>query len=162
MSARASFGAALTTVGVVVVAGVSIGSASSIDSIDRLRLVADDGQRWTFDGEVDTAKAPLQSVPGHNAFWFAWSAFHPGSEVWGDGPIPGAAARADVEGKCTVPCEEIFQGCPGRDCIPPLDSPKMVAADSADAGYLGGLDMILGVRTSKRTARLSAEYPVVA
>ena len=149
MGTRTIFAAALTAVGMAMVAGVSLSRASSVESIDRLRLVADGGQRWTIDGEVDTAKAPLQSVPGHNAFWFAWSAFHPGSEVWGDGTIPSAAVRADLEGKCTVPCEEIFQGCSGRDCIPPLDSPKMVEAGSADASYLRDLDMILGVRTAK-------------
>lgn len=149
MGVRAILGAALTAAGLAMVAGVSLSSASSTESIDRLRLIAANGQRWKIDGEADTAKAHLQSVPGHNAFWFAWSAFHPGSEVWGDGPIRNAAVRADPEGKCTVPCEEIFTGCVGRDCIPPLDSPKMVAADSADADYLRDLDMILGVRTAK-------------
>jgi hypothetical protein len=149
MGVRAILGAALTAAGLALVVGVSLTSASSTESIDHLRLVGDDGQRWKIDGEADTVKADLQSVPGHNAFWFAWSAFHPGSEVWGDKPIPSAVVRADVEGKCTVPCEEIFQGCSGRDCIPPLDAPKMVAADSADAGYLGDLDMVLGVRTAK-------------
>jgi len=149
MSVRGILGAGLTAAGLATVAGGSVSSASSTESVDRLRLIADDGQRWKIDGEADTGKVNLQSVPGHNAFWFAWSAFHPGSEVWGDRPIRKAAVGTDHEGKCTVPCDEIITGCPGRDCIPPLDSPRMVAADSAGADYLGDLDMILGVRTAK-------------
>lgn len=127
MSVRAILGAGLTAAALATIAGVSLTGASSPESIDSLRLVGANGQRWKLDGEADTAKVQLQSVPGHNAFWFAWSAFHPGSEVWGDRPIRDAAVRADPGGKCTVPCDEIFSGCPGRDCIPPLDSPKMVA-----------------------------------
>lgn len=149
MGVRAILGAGLTAAGLMTVAGGSLGSASSTESVERLRLIAANGKQWKIDGEADTAKVQLQSVPGHNAFWFAWSAFHTGSEVWGDRPIRNAVVGVDPEGKCTVPCDEIFIGCPGRDCIPPLDSPKMVPADSTDADYLNDLDMVLGVRTAK-------------
>ena len=34
-----------------------------------------------MDGSSDDASADLLSVPGHNAFWFAWSVFHPGANA---------------------------------------------------------------------------------
>ncbi len=39
--------------------------------------------------------------------------------------------------------DELYQGCPQRDCIPSIDDPKYVAADDAD--FLGEDELIMGV-----------------
>ncbi|MDH3624842.1 MAG: DUF3179 domain-containing protein [Myxococcales bacterium] len=118
--------------------------------IAEFRLADQSGSRWYLDGTADTAATNLSSVPGHNAFWFAWSVFHPGTDIWEGEPISNATIEPDPSGDCTVPCNRIFQGCGGgRDCIPPLDSPTMVAADSPNAQYLADTDFVLGVLTSE-------------
>ena len=111
--------------------------------------LTDGSQSWRLDGQADTAIVSLTSLPGHNAFWFAWSVFHPGTSIWGrDAPIADATISGD--GECLVPCDEIVQGCfGGLDCIPPLDAPTMVGTDSGDIGYLNGTDTVLGVITSE-------------
>jgi hypothetical protein len=38
----------------------------------------------------------------------------------------------DESTKKTVALEDLKQGCPARDCIPSIDSPKFVSADEAD------------------------------
>ena len=94
--------------------------------IGAFRLANSSGERWYANGAADDAPGDLVSVPGHNAFWFAWSVFHPGTEVWEGRTITEATIAEDPSGQCTIPCNDIFSGCPGRDCIPPLDSPEMV------------------------------------
>jgi hypothetical protein len=116
-------------------------------AIGALRLEGSNGGRWYPDGVADDASADLVSVPGHNAFWFAWSVFHPGTEVWEGDTIGEATILEDSSGECTIPCDEIFSGCPGRDCIPPLDSPEMVPVGSAELSYLNDDDIVLGVLT---------------
>lgn len=118
------------------------------DTIGTLRLTGSNGERWYLDGSSEDASADLVSVPGHNAFWFAWSVFHPGTDVWEGEPIAEATVAEDPSGQCTVPCESIFSGCPGRDCIPPLDSPAMVPVEDAAVSYLGDDDIVLGVLTA--------------
>ena len=118
-------------------------------AIGMLRLVGSNGERWYLDGARDDAANDLVPVTGHNAFWFAWSVFHPGTEVW-EGEVTNAATiPPDPSGDCTVPCGDIFSACPGRDCIPPLDSPAMVAVGSSEAAYLADNDLVLGLRTSE-------------
>ena len=117
-------------------------------AIAGLRLQSATGSRWYLDGMADDAPSNLVAVPGHNAFWFAWSVFHPGTEVWEGDPVAAATIGEDASGECTIPCGEIFSGCPGRDCIPPLDSPEMVSAASSFASYLNDDDLVLGVLTS--------------
>jgi hypothetical protein len=107
-----------------------------------------DGQRWYPDGTAEDASGDLVSIPGHNPFWFAWSVFHPGTEVWEGDTIAQATIAEDPSGECTIPCDEIFSGCPGRDCIPPLDSPEMVGVGSPLSSYLNDDDIVLGVLTS--------------
>lgn len=115
--------------------------------IEEQVLIGASGARWTMTGQpLDARSAPLQSVPGHNAFWFAWSVFHPGTSVFGrTAPIDGAPVAGD--GRCTVPCEEIQPACPGRDCIPSLTSPSMVSADAPALDYLRDEDEVMGVLT---------------
>jgi len=104
-------------------------------AIGMLRLAGSNGERWYLDGARDGAANDLVPVTGHNAFWFAWSVFHPGTEVWEGEATNAATIQQDPSGQCTVPCDDIFSGCPGRDCIPPLDSPAMVAADSLSSQH---------------------------
>jgi hypothetical protein len=117
-------------------------------ALGALRLEGSNGERWYPDGVADDASADLASVPGHNAFWFAWSVFHPGTEVWESDTIAEAAILEDPSGECTIPCGEIFSGCSGRDCIPPLDSPTMVPVGDAALSYLNDDDIVLGVLTA--------------
>ena len=42
-----------------------------------------------------------------------------------------------------VDYEELYQGCPARNCIPSIDEPKYVSADEAD--FLGDEELIMGV-----------------
>lgn len=116
-------------------------------AIGELRLQSPEGERWYLDGRADDAPSNLVSVPGHNAFWFAWSVFHPGTPVWEGEPVAAATISEDPSGQCTIPCGQIFSGCPGRDCIPPLDSPEMVPVGSSELSYLNDEDLVLGVLT---------------
>ena len=130
--------------------GSSDGTTPTVDlppanrAMGALRLEGSNGERWHPDGAADEASADLVSVPGHNAFWFAWSVFHPGTEVWEGDTIADATILEDSSGQCTIPCDEIFSGCAGRDCIPPLDSPEMVPVGSPELAYLNDGDIVLG------------------
>jgi len=42
-----------------------------------------------------------------------------------------------------VPYDDIMQGCPARDCIPPIDDPVFVSADQA--GHVRDQDLVMGV-----------------
>ncbi len=42
-----------------------------------------------------------------------------------------------------VDYEELYQGCPARDCIPSIDDPKYVSA--SDATFLGDDELIMGI-----------------
>jgi hypothetical protein len=124
------------------------------------------GTLWNLRGEAyrgELAGERLEQLPAFNAFWFAWSVFYDGSELWnrdiknttaeirtgdvGSGDIDGA----DISGadKCLVPCDEIRMGCPtGKDCIPALsreDGAEMVAPTSDAADYLTDNTVVLGV-----------------
>jgi hypothetical protein len=147
-------------VGLLIVVGCSTSSSGTSNdttpaprlppangAIGELRLQSPEGERWYLDGRADDAANDLVSVPGHNAFWFAWSVFHPGTEVWEGEPIAPATINEDPSGQCTIPCGQIFSGCPGRDCIPPLDSPEMVPVGRAELAYLNDQDLVLGVMT---------------
>ena len=116
-------------------------------AIADLRLQSANGDRWYLDGVAEDGSGNLVSVPGHNAFWFAWSVFHPGTEVWEGDAVAPATIAEDPSGQCTIPCGEIFSGCQGRDCIPPLDSPSMVPVGSPLLSYLNDEDLVLGVLT---------------
>ncbi|MEM9071116.1 MAG: DUF3179 domain-containing (seleno)protein [Myxococcota bacterium] len=127
--------------------GVDSGSddtgAAVEDSVAELR-VTDGTSTWRVDGIAAEASANLRSIAGHNAFWFAWSVFNPGTELYNAEPV--RAADIESEESCGVPCDEIFAGCPGRDCIPPLDSPTFV---SETPDYLADDDLVMGVVTSE-------------
>jgi len=103
---------------------------------------------WRVTGEVEDAADALVSLEGHNAFWFAWSIFHSGTSIFGsDAVISGAAPVGS--GECTVPCDQIAPACAGRDCIPSLESPRMVAAGSDELSYLRDTDEVVGVITAE-------------
>jgi len=48
-------------------------------------LVDGSGERWTFDGAARSgphAGASLERLPTHGFYWFAWSTFHPDTDVY--------------------------------------------------------------------------------
>jgi hypothetical protein len=109
------------------------------------------GSIWNASGRAiagPMAGRSLDQLPAFNAFWFAWSAFYTGSEIWNRDirNAPGALPEGDA---CLVDCEAIVMGCPSKDCIPALDHDRpnaaMVPAGHADAGYLEDGDFVLGV-----------------
>lgn len=85
----------------------------------------------------------LVALPGYNQFWFAWSIFNHGSEVFDSRKVE----TAPIEGNeiCAVPCESLRQACAGIDCIPSLQDPRVVDADDSDTDYLRPESMVVGV-----------------
>lgn len=86
----------------------------------------------------------LKQVVGINMFWFAWSVFYPGSEIWGrpetvrQGELPAAKTGSAACGG-------------GIDCIPSLPNAGVPAgalnwAKSGDSGanYLSDDDLVVG------------------
>ena len=51
----------------------------------------------------------------------------------------------DAGANCTIPASEIFSGGPGKDGIPALTNPGMVAAGAPGAEYLRDSDRVVGV-----------------
>ena len=47
----------------------------------------------------------------------------------------------DASTRKTIPLEKFLQGCPARDCIPSIDSPKYVAAN--DARHIADDDLVI-------------------
>ena len=111
-------------------------------------LITADG--WAFEGPLAEAGVRLPHLAKTSAFWFAWSVFHPGSEIWGrDASVRDAVIRSD--GDCLVPCDQIRRNLP-RDAIPslpnpgpPQGSPRFADAGSSDAAYLRPGDMVIGL-----------------
>ena len=121
----------------------------SVGELASFCIVEDGGGRWLATGEAEEeGDVALEALTGHNAFWFAWSVFHPGTSVWGSNePIAGDPLASDESGGCGVPCEEILPACAGIDCIPRLTSPTMVDTSSDEASYLRDNDLVVGVMT---------------
>ncbi|MFP4600978.1 MAG: DUF3179 domain-containing (seleno)protein [Persicimonas sp.] len=108
------------------------------------------GTYWNLRGEAfrgPLAGHKLEQVPAFNSFWFAWSVFYDGSEIWNQ-DIDNSPGTIDPDDNCLVPCDEIRLGCGGgKDCIPALESAgttaQMVAADHPEAEYLQDSDFVL-------------------
>ncbi len=112
------------------------------------------GSLWNVRGEAfagPLAGHQLAQIPAFNSFWFAWSVFYHGSELWSE-EQPNQTAPLQPDRQCLVPCDEIRLACGGgKDCIPALDFDgrdgrpvaKMVAAD--EAGYLDPSAFVFGV-----------------
>lgn len=117
-------------------------------ALSSLRIVADTGDTWFGDGRPDTATVGLDSLPGHNAWWYAWSIFHPGTDLYGvEENVADAVVEPAPGDECTVPCDEIIPLL-RRDGIPPLDDPTMVGPDEeAELAYLADTDLVFGVVT---------------
>ena len=110
------------------------------------------GSTFNVRGEaVEGARADdrrlLRPAPGFNMFWFAMSAFYPGSPLWhpdGDRQVQDGRLPAVKSG---------VRGCGGgRDCIPSLPNVGPPAGNLAwtqpeadDAAYLADRDLVLGV-----------------
>lgn len=98
-----------------------------------------------IDGPLAASKTLLRQLPGVNMFWFAWSVFYPGAEVWSrQEGVREAALPADKTGN---------SGCfGGLDCIPSLPNTGVPSRDVAwttagasDVDYLADADLVLGV-----------------
>lgn len=114
------------------------------------------GSLWNLRGEAYSGPLRgqrLRQIPAFNAFWFAWSAFNDGSEIW-DRDANNQTGPVTTGDNCLVPCDEIRLACGGgKDCIPALDYDgrddrpvaQMVGVDSPGAAYLDDGDFVLGV-----------------
>jgi hypothetical protein len=51
-------------------------------SLEGDTLVDQEGTRWSFDGEESSGDQELDEIGTHGIYWFAWSKFHPGTEVY--------------------------------------------------------------------------------
>ncbi len=96
-------------------------------------------------GPLAARKRLLRPIAGVNLFWFAWSVFFPGSEIWGRSERVRAAELPS--NKTGIP------GCTGgRDCIPSLPNTGPPRGDLAwtrpgasDVSYLRDSDLVLGI-----------------
>ena len=70
--------------GVVAPDGTSIGFPveAARTAIEAGKIVRAHGVTLTTDGGGLHATADGSDVPSHQAFWFAWAQFHPGTELW--------------------------------------------------------------------------------
>ncbi len=123
-------------------AGNGLGSVNPSGRITDLRLRdVDSGAEYDALGRGDSSLTPL---PGYNQFWFAWSVFNDGSEIFNREESVKTAPLVSTE-ECAVPCGEIRPGCPAKDCIPALTRPEQVGADSKEAAYLSESSFVVGV-----------------
>lgn len=111
-------------------------------------LLTADG--WAFEGDLAEAGVRLPQLAKMSAFWFAWSIFLPGSEIWGvEDDVREAAIES--EENCLVPCQQIRRVLP-RDAIPslpntgpPEGAPRFTVRGAADASYLRAGDKVIGL-----------------
>jgi hypothetical protein len=121
------------------------------------------GSLWNIRGEAYAGPLKgetLEQVTSFTSFWFAWSVFYDGSEIWRHGAdnIRNDTAPVETGEQCLVDCEKIEMGCPGKDCIPALDyaarsyagserpkSAEMVEPGDEGTGYLEDSDFVFGV-----------------
>jgi hypothetical protein len=71
--------------GVIAASGrpVAFQVRSALDALGRGESVAFENVRLVLDaGGVRAVDASGNDLGGHQAFWFAWSQFHPGTELW--------------------------------------------------------------------------------
>ncbi len=127
------------------ISGFGLGSKKPEGAIQALELTdADTGARFDALGRSLDGGPRLTPLPGYNQFWFAWSVFNHDSEVFRrESPVATAAIASNAT--CAVPCEEINLGCPGKDCIPALTSPKHVAPGQDGSDYVASNSFVVGV-----------------
>lgn len=63
---------------------------------------------------------------------------------WGCDTVNDSSVAPEVEGDWLIPRDEVYEGGPGRDGIPALDSPNMASASSIS--YLRNSDLVLGIK----------------
>lgn len=93
--------------------------------------------------DAATLEPGLAPLPGYNQFWFAWSVFNHGSEVFAQRTV--ATAPIEQSDDCAVPCDEIVLGCSGQDCIPALTDPVLVQPGGPDTSYLQDESFVVGI-----------------
>lgn len=122
-----------------------IPAAGSLVLVDRETGSTFNLRGEAFAGPLAEKKRLLRQIPGVNMFWFAWSVFLPGSEIWG---------RAEQTRAGALPSDKT--GSPacggGADCIPSLPNTGAPRGDlpwtppgSSGASYLSESDLVLGV-----------------
>lgn len=90
-----------------VIVGIRVGQTSKAYPVARLPNgdLVDEfaGQRFRVNWDRAAQRATISEadsgrvVPSVVAFWFAWAAFNPGTEIWGGPPAP-AASRSQIPG----------------------------------------------------------------
>lgn len=110
------------------------------------------GSRWNIFGEaVSGPRMGQQLLPIHSymGYWFAFAAFFPGVEVYGNPPIEVQYEPQPVSPDWSVSITEVFAGT-GKDAIPALETPASFAykeRDFIDTGYyLREDDLIIGIK----------------
>lgn len=115
----------------------------------------DTGSFWSLEGEALSgpyAGTQLSTPRVITSFWFAWSTFYGGSDIWNRDENNSATALGwqggPVDGgTCLVPCNEIRQACGGgKDCIPAIDDAIAIwEPGDADLAFMNDTDLVVGV-----------------
>jgi|GEM_PF-2339167 len=110
------------------------------------------GTLWNLRGEAiagELSGETLTQLPAFNAYWFGWSVFHHGDEIWNRDVRNQPGELESGEGECLVRCDEIKQSCiSGQDCIPSLNAGEnlnFADADDREADYVPDDGVVLGV-----------------
>jgi len=108
-----------------------------------------------IDGPLAQRDYVLEQLPGVNMFWFAWTVFFPGSQIWG---------RSERVRAATLPTSKTGSpGCGGgADCIPslpntgpPTGALAWTRPGESGADYLDNDDLVIGTFFD----RLPRAYP---
>ncbi len=134
---REQYRGALPTTGSAVLRDRSSGTLFTLDG-------------FAFSGPLSEDGVRLPQLSKLSAFWFAWSIFYPGSEIWGRSErVREASIVGDSD--CLVPCNQIRRLLPA-DAIPslpnpgpPRGAPRMVAVGDLALGYLRAGDLVVGI-----------------
>jgi hypothetical protein len=88
----------------------------------------------------------LTRIPAYTAYWFAWSSFWPGTEVYGD--FAQEPNQLEPMIQTAVPTSQIFADV-AADAIPPLDDPQLDVGRAefveASAARLSDDEIVIGV-----------------
>lgn len=112
----------------------------------------EEGSQWNIFGEaVSGPRMGQQLLPLHSymGYWFAFAAFFPGVEMYGNPPIEVPYVPQPASQDWSVSITEVFAGT-GKDAIPALETPSSFAykeRDFIDTGYyLQEDDLVIGLK----------------
>jgi len=107
----------------------------------------DEGNVWDIFGEAIAGPREGEKLSGpdqFNGFWFAWGAFFPNVQIYGQPDSLEQPDRLYSDGAWLIPSSEIRDGGPGKDGIPYLIKPQM--KNALTISYLKDHDLILGTK----------------